>query len=132
LPWKSLWFASNFSAISIMGENKLHFNEMMLRTKPTNLVGFVYKCSTSSQKNFLTFIISCVFFNSYALLADDHVNNVSYFPFMSIKKVILYLCVLYEIFLSCPSARPKNHVRFTGKCMLYSLCQLNSLYQVRF
>jgi hypothetical protein len=22
----------------------------------------------------------------YVLLADDHVNNVSYFPFMSIKK----------------------------------------------
>ena len=29
-----------------------------------------------------------------------------------------------EIFLSCTSARQKNHVRFTGKCMLYSLCQL--------
>jgi hypothetical protein len=29
-----------------------------------------------------------------------------------------------EIFLSCTSTRQKNHVRFTGKCMLYSLCQL--------
>jgi hypothetical protein len=29
-------------------------------------------------------------------LADDHVNNVSYFPFMSIKKVIPYFCVLRE------------------------------------
>jgi hypothetical protein len=29
----------------------------------------------------------------YVLLADDHVNNVSYFPFMSIKKVVLYFCV---------------------------------------
>ena len=33
-----------------------------------------------------------------------------------------------EIFLSC-TARQKNHVRFTGKCMLYSLCQLlDSIY----
>jgi hypothetical protein len=36
---------------------------------------------------FLTFISSCVLFDSYVLLADDHVNNVSYFPFMSIKQV---------------------------------------------
>ena len=45
---------------------------------------------------FLTFISSCVLFDSYVLLADDHVNNVSYFPFMSIKKVIRYFCILRE------------------------------------
>jgi hypothetical protein len=45
---------------------------------------------------FLTFISSCALFDSYALLAADHVNNVSYFPFMSIKKVIPYVCVLRE------------------------------------
>ena len=45
---------------------------------------------------FLTFISSCVLFDSYVLLADDHVNNVSYFSFMSIKKVIPYFCVLRE------------------------------------
>jgi hypothetical protein len=45
---------------------------------------------------FLTFISSCVLFDSYVLLADDHVNNVTYFPFMSIKKVISYFCVLRE------------------------------------
>ena len=38
------------------------------------------------------FLVSCLF-DSYLLLADDHVNNVSYFPFMSIKKVF---CVLRE------------------------------------
>ena len=38
------------------------------------------------------FLVSCLF-NSYVLLAGDHVNNVSYFPFMSIKKVV---CVLRE------------------------------------
>ena len=32
----------------------------------------------------------------YVLLADDHVNNVSYFPFMSIKKLVPYFCVLCE------------------------------------
>ena len=32
----------------------------------------------------------------YVLLADDHVNNVSYFPFMSIKKVVPYFCALRE------------------------------------
>jgi hypothetical protein len=32
----------------------------------------------------------------YVLLADDHVNNVSYFPFMSIKKLVPYFCVLRE------------------------------------
>ena len=32
----------------------------------------------------------------YVLLADDHVNNVSYFPFMSIKEVVPYFCVLRE------------------------------------
>jgi hypothetical protein len=44
---------------------------------------------------FLT-LCSCVLFDSYVLLADDHVNNVSYFPFMhmSIKKVVAYFCVL--------------------------------------
>ena len=32
----------------------------------------------------------------YVLLAHDHVNNVSYFPFMSIKKLVPYFCVLRE------------------------------------
>jgi hypothetical protein len=32
------------------------------------------------------FLVSCLF-DSYVLLADDHVNKVSYFPFMSIKQV---------------------------------------------
>ena len=41
------------------------------------------------------FLVSCLF-DSYVLLADDHLNNVSYFPFLSIKKVIPYLCVLRE------------------------------------
>ena len=45
---------------------------------------------------FVTFISICVLFDSYVLLADDHVNNVRYFPFMSIKKVIPYFCVLRE------------------------------------
>ena len=45
---------------------------------------------------FLTLLCSCVLFDSYVLLADDHVNNVSYFPFMSIKKVVPYFCVLRE------------------------------------
>ena len=38
------------------------------------------------------FLVSCLFY-SYVLLADDHVNNVSYFPFMSIEQVF---CVLRE------------------------------------
>ena len=38
------------------------------------------------------FLVSCLF-DSYVLLADDHVKNVSYFPFMSMKKVV---CVLRE------------------------------------
>ena len=42
------------------------------------------------------FLVSCLFVDSYVLLADDHVNNVSYFPFMSIKKVVPYFCVLRE------------------------------------
>ena len=48
---------------------------------------------------FLTFIsclYSCVLFDSYVPLAEDHVNNVSYFSFMSIKKVVPYSCVLRE------------------------------------
>ena len=45
---------------------------------------------------FLSFISSCVLFDSYVLLADDYVNNASYFPFMSIKKVVPYFCVLRE------------------------------------
>ena len=45
---------------------------------------------------FLTLLCSCVLFDSYVLLADDHVNNVSYFPFMSIQKVVPYFCVLRE------------------------------------
>jgi hypothetical protein len=42
----------------------------------------------------LSAVFSFVFV--YVLLADDHVNNVSYFPFMSIKKVVPYFCVLRE------------------------------------
>ena len=44
-------------------------------------------------------LLSAVFsllFDRYVLLVDDHVNNVSYFPFMSIKKVVPYFCVLCE------------------------------------
>jgi hypothetical protein len=44
---------------------------------------------------FLTFISSCLLFDSYVLLADDHVNNVSYSPFMSIKKV--FLCIAWRL-----------------------------------
>jgi hypothetical protein len=32
----------------------------------------------------------------YVLLADDHVNNVSYFPFMSIKKLVPYFLLSLE------------------------------------
>ena len=42
----------------------------------------------------LSAVFSFVFV--YVLLADDHVNNVSYFPFMSIKKLVPYFCVLRE------------------------------------
>jgi hypothetical protein len=42
----------------------------------------------------LSAVFSFVFI--YVLLADYHVNNVSYFPLMSIKKVVLYFCVLRE------------------------------------
>ena len=44
-------------------------------------------------------LLSAVFsllFDSYVLLADAHVDNVSYFPFMSIKQVVPYFCVLRE------------------------------------
>ena len=36
------------------------------------------------------------------------------------------------IFLSCTSSRQRNHVRFTGKCMLYSLCQLPPEFSMLF
>jgi hypothetical protein len=42
----------------------------------------------------LSAVFSFVFV--YVLLADDHVNSVSYFSFMSIKKVVPYFCVLRE------------------------------------
>ena len=42
----------------------------------------------------LSAVFSFVFV--YVLLANDHVNNVSYFPFMSIKKVVPYCYVLRE------------------------------------
>ena len=44
----------------------------------------------------LSAVFSFVFV--YVLLADDHVNNVSYFPFMSINKVVPSFCVLREIY----------------------------------
>jgi hypothetical protein len=45
------------------------------------------------------------------------------FPWMS---EIFPSCPLTGVrsFISCTSARQKNHVRFTGKYLLYSLCQL--------
>ena len=42
----------------------------------------------------LSAVFSFVFV--YVLLADDLVNNVSYFPCISIKKVVPYCCVLCE------------------------------------
>jgi hypothetical protein len=45
------------------------------------------------------FLVSC-FFDRYVLLADDHVNNVSYFSFMSIKKVVCVLREGYYAYLS--------------------------------
>jgi hypothetical protein len=45
-------------------------------------------------------ILSAVFsvlFDSYVPLADDHVNNVSYFPFMSIKKSSIFVYWVKEI-----------------------------------
>ena len=62
------------------------------RVSEISLLCTFYRCFIL----FLTFISSCVLFDSYVLLADDHVNNVKYFPFMSIKKVIPYFCVLRE------------------------------------
>ena len=54
------------------------------------------KCKTGKSPTpehfYQLFLVSC-FFDIYVLLADDHLNNVSYFPFMSIKKVF---CVLRE------------------------------------
>ena len=37
-----------------------------------------------------------------------------------------------EIFLSCTSARQRNHARFTDKCMVYSLCQLPAQFAMLF
>jgi hypothetical protein len=75
------------------------------------------------------FLVSCLFI----LSADDHVNNVSYFPFMSIKKVVPYFCVLCEgYYVIIWRARQKNHMRFTGKCILYSLCQLSPQFSMFF
>jgi hypothetical protein len=56
---------------------------------------------------FLIFINSCVLFDNYVLLADDHVNNASYFPFMSIKKVIKRVCVCALYYYSVNNER--NH-----------------------
>ena len=42
----------------------------------------------------LSAVFSLVFV--YVLLADDHVNDVIYFPFISIKKLVTYFCVLRE------------------------------------
>jgi hypothetical protein len=42
----------------------------------------------------LSAVFSFVF--AYALLTDDHVNNMCYFPFMSIKILVPYVCVLRE------------------------------------
>jgi hypothetical protein len=47
----------------------------------------------NSGHHFLTFETDQFLFLA---LADDHVNNVNYFPFMSIKKVIPYFCALRE------------------------------------
>ena len=39
-------------------------------------------------------LLSAVF--SFVFVCKLHVNNVSYFPFMSIKKVVPYFCILRE------------------------------------
>jgi hypothetical protein len=48
---------------------------------------------------FLTLLCSCVLFDSYVLLADYHVNNVSYFPFMSIKTYVFALREGYYVII---------------------------------
>jgi hypothetical protein len=58
---------------------------------------------------FLTLLCSCVLFDSYVLLADDHVNNVSYFPFMSIKTYFCVLCEGYYVITSGVGDFPVLH-----------------------
>jgi hypothetical protein len=46
----------------------------------------------------LTLLCSCVLFDSYVLLADDHVNNVSYFPFIfNQKSSSVFLCIAWRL-----------------------------------
>jgi hypothetical protein len=66
---------------------------------------------------------------------NDHQNttfyNTFFFPFETDQFLFLAMwdflfSLLRQTSSSCTSARQKNHVRFTGKCMLCSLCQLPS------
>jgi glucan phosphoethanolaminetransferase (alkaline phosphatase superfamily) len=61
-------------------------------------------------------LLSAVFsllFDSYVLLADDHVNNVSYFPFMSIKKVV-FLCIAWRLLCNNIKRRWRCWITLTG------------------
>jgi hypothetical protein len=61
-----------------------------------------YEDKTQKHKNTILFPLSeahdllMLFVFIYVGCADDHVNNVSYIPFMSIKKVAPYFCALRE------------------------------------
>jgi hypothetical protein len=43
---------------------------------------------------FLTFISSCVLFDSYVLLADDHVNNELFPLHVNQKSNSVFLCIV--------------------------------------
>ena len=66
--------------------------------------------------------------------------RILFWTFIKVKRTIYFSLLRQtssyfqrcEIFLFCTSARQKNHVRFTGKCMLYSLCRLSPQFSMLF
>jgi hypothetical protein len=97
-------FQSFADSASLVGERLKSFPRVSEISLSCTFAGVRFYMSPISTKwtiishlhslNILSAVFSFVFV--YVLLADDHVNNVSYFPFMSIKKVVPYFCVLRE------------------------------------
>ena len=88
---------------------------------------FVLKCVDLSTYKRIICIFQMAFSHPMVIIVCN--GRGAYFPLLRQTRSYFQGC---EIFLSCTSARQNNHVRFTGKCMLYSLCQLPPEFSMLF
>ena len=118
----SKYVSRHISCYGVSHEGKYcTFNKILVRKKSqTPVRGQDGKISDTRGKDFY-----------WSPTRRSLVGDQKSFPWVS---EIFPSCTLTGVrsFISCTSVRQKYHVRFTGKCMLYSLCQLSPQFSILF